>query len=273
MSNKTVVYDENKKQFSLEDVGSGGSGTSEMHRVLVTDGNTRTITDFKGTIEIVANDLIPLDSFGLEWNYLEDETRTLIIMFTVNCNNVTNTSINGVQLNRFPNSVKANDAWIVTYDKFYNSWDLVASNLVGTDRQIMGFVDGTQKPLTLGIKQLTDIAGFPSFVNGVFTATAINSVNQTALLSFQEFSTTTAKAGTFPTYGTSGVLVVGTATANNHAVTKAQLDAKPSIGTTATTAKRGDYAPSATEIVTAINAMTPEQVTEVQTKLGIVPTP
>ena len=44
-------------------------------------------------------------------------------------------------------------------------------------------------------------------------------------------------------------------------------------GTTATTVKLGNYTPSATEIVTAINAMTPEQVTTVQTKLGIVPTP
>lgn len=45
------------------------------------------------------------------------------------------------------------------------------------------------------------------------------------------------------------------------------------IGSTATTAKLGNYTPSATEIVTAINAMTPEQVTAVQTKLGITPTP
>lgn len=45
------------------------------------------------------------------------------------------------------------------------------------------------------------------------------------------------------------------------------------IGTTATTVKLGNYTPSATEIVTAINAMTPEQVTAVQTKLGITPTP
>ena len=143
----------------------------------------------------------------------------------------------------------------------------------GTDRQVLGYVDEEATAVTLGVKHLTDVGGFPSFQNGVLTATAMNSANQTGLLSFMEFSTTTAKVGTFPTYGTGGVLVVGTATANNHAVTKAQLDAKPSIGTTATTAKRGDYTPTATEIVTAINAMTPEQVTAVQTKLGITPTP
>lgn len=45
------------------------------------------------------------------------------------------------------------------------------------------------------------------------------------------------------------------------------------IGVTATTAKAGNYTPSATEIVTAIEAMTPAQVTAVQTKLGITPTP
>ena len=45
----------------------------------------------------------------------------------------------------------------------------------------------------------------------------------------------------------------------------------PIIGTTSTTAKAGNYTPSATEIVTAIEAMTPEQVSAIQTKLGITP--
>lgn len=45
------------------------------------------------------------------------------------------------------------------------------------------------------------------------------------------------------------------------------------IGTTASTAKAGNYTPSATEVVTALNAMTPEQVTTLQTKLGIVTQP
>lgn len=45
------------------------------------------------------------------------------------------------------------------------------------------------------------------------------------------------------------------------------------IGTTASTAKAGNYKPSATEVVTALNAMTPEQVTTLQTKLGIVTEP
>ena len=41
------------------------------------------------------------------------------------------------------------------------------------------------------------------------------------------------------------------------------------IGTTASTAKAGNYSPSATEVVAALNAMTPEQIEEIQTLLGI----
>lgn len=41
------------------------------------------------------------------------------------------------------------------------------------------------------------------------------------------------------------------------------------IGTTASTAKAGNYTPSATEVVTALNAMTPEQIDEIKTLLGI----
>lgn len=43
----------------------------------------------------------------------------------------------------------------------------------------------------------------------------------------------------------------------------------PTIGTTATTAKAGNYTPSATEVVTALNAMTPTQIDEIKTLLGI----
>ena len=43
------------------------------------------------------------------------------------------------------------------------------------------------------------------------------------------------------------------------------------IGTTASTAKAGNYTPSATEVVAALNAMTPEQIGEIQTLLGITP--
>lgn len=43
----------------------------------------------------------------------------------------------------------------------------------------------------------------------------------------------------------------------------------PTIGTTASTAKAGNYTPSATEVVAALNAMTPEQISTVQALLGI----
>lgn len=96
----------------------------------------------------------------------------------------------------------------------------------GTDRQVVGFdTEGNPTAVTIGIKQLTDIAGFPAFTNGVFVATAINPTTQTALLSFIEFSTATPKAGTFPSYGTGGVLPVTAGTAAGDAVNKGQLDA------------------------------------------------
>lgn len=41
------------------------------------------------------------------------------------------------------------------------------------------------------------------------------------------------------------------------------------IGTTASTAKAGNYTPSATEVVNALRAMTPEQIGDIQTLLGI----
>lgn len=150
---------------------------------------------------------------------------------------------------------------------------IVALSITGTVKQVAGFdSNGNLAPVTLGIAQFSDIGGFPQFTNGLLTATSINQETQTALMSFTEFSQT-PKGGTFPIYGSNGVLKVATGVATNDAVTKAQLDAKPSIGTTSTTAKAGNYTPTATEIVTAINAMTPEQVTTVQTKLGITPTP
>lgn len=43
------------------------------------------------------------------------------------------------------------------------------------------------------------------------------------------------------------------------------------IGTTASTAKAGNYTPSATEVVAAFNAMTPEQIEEIQLLLGVTP--
>lgn len=101
---------------------------------------------------------------------------------------------------------------------------------LGTDNQLLGYEAGVAKPVIIQIKHLSDINGFPSFSNGVFTATSINSVTKTALLSFIEFSTTAPKVGTFPTYGTAGVLPIGNATADNHAAALSQL---PKVATVA----------------------------------------
>lgn len=60
----------------------------------------------------------------------------------------------------------------------------------------------------------------------------------------------------------------------NHTHTYVSITGKPStfaptIGTTATTAKAGNYTPTATEVVTALKAMTPTQIDEIKTLLGI----
>lgn len=65
-----------------------------------------------------------------------------------------------------------------------------------------------------------------------------------------------------------------TAKAGNYQPTWTQVTSKPAtfpptIGTTTTTAKAGNYTPSATEVVNALNAMTPEQISTVQALLGI----
>lgn len=144
---------------------------------------------------------------------------------------------------------------------------------IGTDRQVLGYEGGVPTPVTLGWMEFSDLETPPTFNTGVVTGTTFNP-DGSAMFYFHEINDgigASAKASTIPVYGTNGVLKVATAVATNDAVTKAQLDAKPNIGTTSTTAKVGNYTPTATEIVTAINAMTPEQVTTVQTKLGITP--
>lgn len=81
----------------------------------------------------------------------------------------------------------------------------------------------------------------------------------------------TGKPATFaPIIGTTAT----TAKAGNYVPTYAEVTGKPTtfapiVGTTATTAKAGNYTPSSTEVTTAIKAMTEAQKTEVKTALGI----
>lgn len=97
-------------------------------------------------------------------------------------------------------------------------------SLQGTSRDIVTFDDtGNPNVKPIGITQLTDVAGFPQFANGVFVATGMDASNKTGLLLFVEFSTDTPKSGTFPSYNTGGTLPVGNATNNNHAVNLGQL--------------------------------------------------
>lgn len=105
-------------------------------------------------------------------------------------------------------------------------------SLSGTPMDIVTFdEEGNPEVKPIGITQLTDINGFPSFANGVFVATGMNAVSKTGLLLFLEFSTDTPKAGTFPTYVTGGVLKVANGVAPGDAVNKSQLDALPVMTT------------------------------------------
>lgn len=133
------------------------------------------------------------------------------------------------------------------------------------------------------------ITGKPAVIaSGTTQATARQSIGAGTGNSNLAIGTTatTAKAGNYqPTWEqvtgkpTTFDPVIGTtattAKAGNYVPAWSEVTGKPAtftptIGTTAATAKAGNYTPSATEIVTAIEAMTPEQVTAVQTKLGIV---
>lgn len=94
----------------------------------------------------------------------------------------------------------------------------------GSDKKIVGFDnEGNPVAMMINIKQLTDVGGFPSFANGVLMATAMDPETETGLILFGEFSTTTPKAGTFPSYGTGGVLPVGNGVADGDAINLGQL--------------------------------------------------
>lgn len=95
---------------------------------------------------------------------------------------------------------------------------------IGTDKQVLGYSSGVATPVTLGLSQLSDVAGIPPFSNGVYAFSAINQTTGNAFRSFIEFSTTTPKAGTFPTYGTGGILPVNNGVASGDAVNVGQLN-------------------------------------------------
>lgn len=116
---------------------------------------------------------------------------------------------------------------------------------VGTDRQVLGYINGEPISITLGWKQFSDLNTPPPFESGVLAGMNFNP-DGSAMYYFKEINSSInapARGDTIPVYGTNGVLKVGTGVYSNDAVTKAQLDAKPDIGTTATTAKAGNWTP------------------------------
>lgn len=328
----TIAFDEYIKDKLYRSNGGGGSGSGvssvtgtlvtgtdtdvvvnnpllEFHRVIITDGTARDITDFGGTITLVTNGIVPATNAQLNWKAINDETRKLTIIFTFDCA-VTNTTDSGVQAIRLPTSAINGDVWEVVWDKFYNIWNLVSvnntasfdpvpdlavdnflvgsasgnigrkilrgdlslnngqvlatnpstgalvginwsiapiangipvrtnggnlqsgvsvlgndvviksENPTGTERDIRTWdASGNAVSKPINIQHLTDIGGFPSFSNGILTATAMNAVDKTGLLSFIEMSTGAWKASTIPMYNSQGGLSVGNPVQSTDAV-------------------------------------------------------
>lgn len=222
--NKNVIFNEDSGQFGLGSDGGGSASPDEMHRVIVQDKSERTITDFKGTICVVRNGLESFNDFTLAWDALDVETEKLTIMFSFDANNITHKSLNGAKINRIPTEVKENDVWVVVYDKFFKNWDLVSCNRVGTNKQVMAFKDGVLTPIALGIEQFSDVGGFPSFDNGLLTATGIDSDKKEALIMFLEFSIGVQKKNTFPMYTNDATLKVADGITDNDAVSMKQYN-------------------------------------------------
>lgn len=120
----------------------------------------------------------------------------------------------------------------VVYNEERNQFALEESGGVapipsGTDRQVMGYINGTPTSVTLGWKQYSDLPTAPSFANGVLAGTAFQA-DGSAIFAFVELNAlpnAEAKATTIPMYGTGGVLKVANGIANTDAVNKSQLDA------------------------------------------------
>ncbi len=134
----------------------------------------------------------------------------------------------GIELSKITETFGVNqgDKALITQDGEARLIDLSLFNAdipIGSEKQVLGYDNGELKPITLGIKQFSDIGGIPSFSNGVLTATGIQP-DGSALIAFLEFSTTTPKSGTFPTYNVGGVLKTSDGVANNDAVSMKQYN-------------------------------------------------
>lgn len=138
------------KIFNKSDVGSAGSGgvesvtgtlvtgtaenpvidnpLLEIHHMIVVNNGTRQITDFAGTISVVGNGLDTMEYLTLNWDAVDDDTRELTVIFTLDVPNIVNVGLNGVTLSNIPNTAKSGDVWKVVYDKqtLFNRWYLVS---------------------------------------------------------------------------------------------------------------------------------------------------
>lgn len=96
---------------------------------------------------------------------------------------------------------------------------------LGTDRQVLGYVNGEPQAVTLGWMQFSDLPTPPPFEVGVLSGTTFNT-DGTAMFYFHELNSgvnATAKVNTIPVYGAGGVLKVNNGIADDDAVNLSYL--------------------------------------------------
>lgn len=106
---------------------------------------------------------------------------------------------------------------------------------IGTNKQVLGYVDGEAKAVKLGWIQFSDLNTVPNFNTGVVAGTTFNP-DGSAMFYFQEINDAVgglAKENTIPVYGSNGVLKVSDGASPNDAVSLQQYE------TLATTQKAG----------------------------------
>lgn len=104
---------------------------------------------------------------------------------------------------------------------------LEKASVTGTDRQVLGYVDGEQEAVTLGWKQFSDLETPPPFEAGVLSGMTFN-LDGSAMYYFQELNSAVnadAKENTIPVYGSGGVLKVSDGVSDKDAVSVSQLNA------------------------------------------------
>ena len=99
---------------------------------------------------------------------------------------------------------------------------------LGTDRQVLGYVNGEAQAVTLGWKQFSDLNTPPPFEAGVLSGMTFNP-DGSALYYFQELNSgvnADAKENAIPVYGTNGVLKVSDGVTDKDAVSLGQLNSR-----------------------------------------------